>query len=506
MRPARRRESRGRAVAPAAPRTRVEVVREPKPRRKPKQEDVLDGQHTGVAYSARRSVYQGPDRILQNPDPVLARVGGHLGPAFYEEMLLRHPWLAGIVDQRVEKANRPRVIVPGDPSDDRSVMMADLARRKWQKVQSATTALASGLRNGRFIGPGGLEKVFTRDADGIVYVCRLINRPPRNIKFRADGTALWISANNPIHGEVIPRRKMMFIQGGSLNSPYPEVELSAVYAATYLIEKAVELMLDTVEEFGRPIPTVYMPRAKSALSKEERTQIRAYARAVHSRFCEVPTNETDAHIDMGGNASMAASGAAGRPEAAIVEMMMTWSYIRILRITQTLNKTGSANGMLEQVRYQITDDASRPDCILIDDSLNMTETVGDEYTGWMADFNDFNFPDEPVELLARFETPTLSQEEIQQIHDRTMDAIDRGLGETLSEDAYLRTTGMEKAKNEDDRLGGRALTRLTQVEVLEEESNAADANDEDAIASMGLRGLAAMAGTLNRRLDAMVGL
>lgn len=498
-----RRDTAPRAAAASA---RVEVVRAPKPRRKVNQTDVLDDRHTGVTYSPGRSIYSVVRRVLPNPDEIIATVGGWRGVAFYEDMLRRHPWLAGIVDQRVEKANKPRVVVPGDPSVPRSVEIADIARKKWQKVQGATTALGRGLRNGRFIGPGGLEKVFTRDADGIVYVCRLIDRPAQNIKFRPDGTALWLSVTNPIDGEEIPRRKMMFIRGGSLNSPYPDVELAAVYPATVLIEKAVELMLDTVEEFGRPIPTVYMPRAKNALSEGEREQIRAYASAVHSRYIEVPTDEARARIDMGSNSSVAASGQIGRPESMIIDTMVTWSYIRILRIAQTMNKTGSANGMLERVRYDITDDASRPDCVLLDDSLNARSVAGDEYTGWMADFCDFNFPDEPEEILPRFDTPTLSIDEIASIHDMTMDAVDRGLGENLSKDAYLRTTGLEKAKNADDKLGGTPQTRVTKTEV----DSLDTPNDPDAEPIEGepqsLAQIAAMANNLTRRLDAMVGL
>lgn len=485
----------------------VQVIRESKPRRSVNKDEFLDPRHTGVAYSAGRSAYSLPTRILPNQDQVIAAVGGIKGVAFYEDMLLRHPWLAGIVDQRVEKANRDRVIVAGDPSSARSVEMADLARQKFRKVQWAKLALARGLRNGRFIGPGGLEKVFTRDADGIVYACRLIDRPPRNIKFRNDGTALWLSTNSPFDGEEIPRRKMMFIRGGSVNTPYPDVELAAVYAATYIIEKAVELMLDSVEEFGRPIPVVHMPRAKDALTPTERTQVRSYAAAVHSRYIEVPTTEMSVSIDFGGNSTLASSGQVGRPELAIIETMITWCYIRILRITQTLNKTGGSRA-LEEVRYNITDDASRPDCNLVDDALNAVSVVGDEYTGWMADFNDYNFPEEPDEMLPRFETPTLSGDEISAFHARTMDAVDRGLGEDLSKDQYLRVSGQEKAKNEDDRLGGTpkaagpraAVPQRPPVAEEEVPRRPDDGNPQT------LAGLAAMANRLTAQLDALAGM
>lgn len=479
---------RVRAVTP-----RVEIIRESRPRRKANVAEVLDDRHTGVTYSAGSSDPYGStvNRILRNPDPIIAEVGGWKDCGFYEDMLLRHPWLAGIVDQRVEKANKPRLIVPGDPSDDRSVAMADDARRKWKRVQSSATSLAAGLRNGRFIGPGGLEKVFTRDADGLVYPVRLINRPPRNIRFRDDGTALWLSNRAPFGGEEIPFRKMMFIRGGSLNTPYPEVELAAVYPATYLIERAVELLFDGVEEFGRPIPKVYMPRAKEALTWEEREAIRAYARAIHRRFIELPTDASKADIDVG-DAPLAASGQVGRPETAIIEMMITWCYIRILRITQTLNKTGGSRA-LEEVRYDITDDASRPDCALIDDSLNALAVPGDEYTGWMTDFNDFNFPNAPEEMLPRFETPTLSLDERNAIHDRTMDAVDRGLGDEFSKDWYLRSVGAEKAKNEVDRLGGVRASRERPSDELPQGAE-----------PQSLAEVVEMANALSRRLDAML--
>lgn len=485
------------------------MIRESRPRnRRPNQAEVLDDRHTGVAYSAGRSAlaYLAPNRILPNPDQILALHGNYLDTVLYEDTLVRHGWLAGIIDQRVEKANKTRVIVPGDPSDPRSVMLADLARRKWRRVQGSTTALGRGLRNGRFIGPGGLEKVYERDADGIVFVSRLVDRPAQNIKFRDDGTALWFANGiGSWDGEEIPHRKMMFIHGGSLNTPYPDVEMKNVYTATVIIDKALELMLLNVEEFGRPVPVIYMPRAAEALTPGERKKAREGARALHSRFLEFPTNESRITVEMAGNGALASSGQVGRPENSIIESMMTWSYIRILRIEQTRNKTGSANGMLEEVRYQITDDASRPDCILLDDSLNARPVTGAPYSGWMDDFNSFNFPDDPEEILPRFETPVLSPEEIERIHKRTMEAIDRDLGQDLSKDSYLRTTGLEKAKNEDDRLRGKPLTRLVESRVDSVDApNAPAPTTEDEPTS--LAALALQANALSQGLDALIGL
>jgi len=445
---------------------RVVIVRESRPRAaRVKQEDVLDAQHTGVTYSAGRSnpfsTYFGG--ALKNPDLVLLEQGQD--PSFYDGMLLRHPVVAGLLDQKIERANKERIIVAGDPSDARSVMMATLARRCWKRVPYPSVNIGRWLRNADLVGYAGLENVYTRDSDGLVYVSRIIDRDCKNIRFKDDGTALWTPNGWSYNGEPIPRRKMSFIQTGSTNTPYGDGTGRYIYPATYLIEKAVELMLDATEEFGRPIPIVYMPRAKDALSKFERESIRAYAKKVHSRYIEVPTEDRNAKIDIG-NAPMASSGQVGRPEMAIIEMLITWIYIRMIRVAQTMNKTGGSRA-LEDTRYDITDDASRPLCRLADDGLNMPDVVGHGYTGWMTNFCDYNFPDDPSELLPRFETPTLSQDDINAFHKRTMEAVDRGLGNELSKDQYLRVTGAEKAKDDEDRLGGRPL-RVTATDSLDQ--------------------------------------
>lgn len=431
---------------------RVSIIRESRPRVAGNPADVLDDRHTGVVYSHGRanrySTYFGG--ALTNPDTVLATAGGG-NPAFYDGILLRHPYAAGILDQKIERANKERVIVPGDPSDARSTAIADEARRLWRKVADKPVVLSRWLRNADFVGYGGVEKIFTRDAStGLVYVHRMIDRKCENIRFKDDGTALWVPGTS-LTPEVIPERKMMFLRTGSTNTPYGDGNGRYIYPATYLIEKAVELMLDSIEEFGRPIPVVYMPRAAEMLKKEERDAIRSYAAAVHSRYIEVPTNESTARIDLAGSGNFSASGAVGRPEMMVIETLVTWIYVRMIRVAQTMNKTGGSRA-LEDTRYDITDDASRPLCIQLDSGLNSHAVPGDGYTGWMADFNDFNFPNEPEEILPRFETPVLAQDVIHNIHHRTMEAIAHGLGADLSKDAYLRTVGLEKAKNDDDRM------------------------------------------------------
>jgi hypothetical protein len=284
---------------------------------------------------------------------------------------------------------------------------------------------------------------------------------------------------------------MMIFRSGSTNTAYGDGSGRYIYPATHLIEKTIELLLESVEEFGRPIPKVYMPRATEALTKPERESIRAYARAVHSRFIEIPTNESRATIEM--DAAVVSSGQLGAREMAIIEMLVTWIYIRILRVAQTMNKTGGSRA-LEDTRYEITDDASRPICSLIDDSLNAASVVGDEYTGWMADYNDFNHPNEPEEILPRFETPTLSQENISKIHDRVMDAIDHGIGDDISKDYYLRVTGAEKAKNDQDRLGGTPVVKAT----TKKKSSRSDEEPQS------LATVAARANDMARELDRLV--
>ena len=328
---------------------------------------------------------------------------------------------------------------------------------------------------------------------------RLINRESENLKPRDDGTWLWVPKGWGYQGEPIPERKMMMLQSGTTNHPCGRGVGRLIYSATYLIEKTVELMLDSVEEFGRPIPVVYMPKMKDALTKREREEIRAYARAVHSRFIEVPTSEMNAKIDIG-NAALASSGQIGGREMAIIEMLVTWIYVAVIRVAQTMNKTGGSRA-LEDTRYDITDDASRPLCHLLDDGLNKPTVPGDPYTGALVDFLDFNFPNDPVEELCHFETPTLSQEDISAHHRRTMEAIDRGLGGTFSADQYLRITGIEKAKNADDELGGVPQTRVTKTT-----SDDLDQDNETKGEPQSLSDVVRHMNALNKKMDRALGL
>jgi hypothetical protein len=481
--------------APRRSVTRVEVVRESKPRAKANPSEVLDAQHTGVAYSAGRANPYSTrlGGALYNPDPVLMQ-NGAVNEAFYDGIMLRHPIVAGLEDQKIDRANRERIIVAGDPSDARSIAIAEEARRHFRKVNDKPVTFGRFLRNVDFIGFGGVEKVFTRDTrTGFVYPYRLIDRKCENIKFRDDGTALWCPRGYAYSGEPIPKRKMIFGRSGSTNTQYGDGVGRYVYPATVLIEKAFELMLDSVEEFGRPIPVVYMPRATDALTKPEREKIRAYARSVHSRFIELPTNEMVARIDVG-NAAMVSAGQIGRPEIAIIEMLVTWIYVRMIRVAQTLNKTGGSRA-LEDTRYDITDDASRPLCILLDSFLNAQSSDGADYTGWMADFCDFNFADEPEEILPRFETPSLAQDAIAAIHKRAMDLIDRGVSD-LSKDWYMRHAGVETAKDKGDRLGG--------VPSKTKASETATSDSSAGVDATTLESLAARANVLARELDTLV--
>lgn len=439
----------------------IDVVRESRPREAVKTENVTDARHTNVTYGEGRSnpfTAYFANGIMTNPDPVIWKFGGAEDVALYKSMWRAHPWLVGICDQRVERANRKRCIVAGDPSDARSVDIANAARRAWNRIPEQPTFTARWLKYARFLGYSGLEKVFARDEEGLIYPMKLIVRESENIKVRPDGTAVWLSNGKP-SGDPIPPRKMSFLRGGTNDTFYGQSELQDVYPVTFWLESSVELMFDSIEEFGRPTPVLYMPRSTDVLSPAEREKIRKWARGYSRRFLEVPTDEARFRVEMQG-ANVSTSGAVGRPEMSIVELCITWAYIRILRAPQTLNKTGGSRA-LEEVRYDIGDDTARPDSRLLDDGLNASAILPTDYTGWMADFCDINFSGEPQEILPRFESPVQTLEEIATQHDMAMDLVDRG--ESPSKSWYYKTTGIEEARNDEDRFG-ESVTRIPKTE------------------------------------------
>jgi hypothetical protein len=437
------------AAAPWAPRARassagsvVSLVRASQPRTPIAKASVLDdSRFTNVQYSTGRlnpwSLY--PGGILPNPDEVLrGRAPGDV--SYYRAMDQRHPWLAGIADQRVEKANKKRVIVAGDPSDARSREMALDMKRDFEAIPNLPVVSARWLRDGRIVcGYGFLENVWGRSSlTGNISVLRMIDRPAELGRYDDDGNLFFRTYGDPFRGIPVPRYKMSTLTGGSLNTKYGEAEYKHVDIATFWIEQVLEFGLEALQGFGRPIPTLYIPR--NGLTKPEREEIKAAARAIHPRFLSVPTNDAQFKVEYPSN-SMGASGNVGNAELRYIEIFIAWSYIRILRIVQTLNKTGGSRA-LEDTRYTITDDASRPDCGLLDAGFN--EHFAKPYC-------DINYPDEPSELLPRFDTPTRSQTDLQAYHDQSMDLIDRG--GRVSKKAYHNTMGIPEAEDDADVLG-----------------------------------------------------
>jgi len=67
---------------------------------------------------------------LQNLDPTLAKFGGGRGFDLYYDVRRQITELGGIIGQLIDGALKRRiVVVPGDPSDPRSVKIADETRR-----------------------------------------------------------------------------------------------------------------------------------------------------------------------------------------------------------------------------------------------------------------------------------------------------------------------------------------------------------------------------------------
>ncbi|HUF09470.1 MAG TPA: hypothetical protein VMO47_09130 [Rhodothermales bacterium] len=328
---------------------------------------------------------------MENPDEVLKQFGQWEGIGFYFRMLRQFAFLGGPINQRIDEVvAADRLIVPGDKNSATSVQMAADARRVWAKVRGKGLILRK-LLMAMFVGYHPVEKVWDIDTEtGLLAPLGLFDVPPVNVRFGPNGEEFFLAMNRP-RGELIPARKVFYSRWGSMWTPYGEGELKDVYLVTWYLQQLIRFGLEAIEQLGRPIPIIYIPRGST---KEEIDEYEQAVAAQYKFYLTMPSDETRVKVEFAG-ANIAAGGAAGRSEMEWCRYLETHAYVRLLNTAQTQDRGGAGNGKLEEVRNDVKNLKTPSASDALDEWLN---------DGWMRDLSEVNWGDQPEQMWPRFES------------------------------------------------------------------------------------------------------
>jgi hypothetical protein len=338
---------------------------------------------------------------VENPDEIIKTFGGAEGLKIYFRMMRQFAFLGGPISQRIDPVIAiERNIVPGDGNVDLSVQMAEDARRWWQSVRNKEI-IQRKLLLAQFVGFYPIEKVFgTHEATGLLAPIGengrgdgLFDVPPQNVRFTKEGAPL-IFTDRLYRGMPVEPRKLFFGTWGTTSTPYGEGELKDVYLATWYMQIITDLAMKAVEQLGRPIPVVFVPRATT--TAPEMDEIEESVADQFDFYLTLPTDEAITRVDFP-NISVAAGGAAGRAEQEWLRYLETWVWNRLLNTSQTQDRGGQGNGKLEETRREV----KHPKIAIASDALDdwLTE-------GCLEDIGELNWPNQPRELWPRFKSDT----------------------------------------------------------------------------------------------------
>jgi len=443
-----------------------------------KPEDVLSSTRTREIFTqARQNPLQAYFNRLHNPDPTLARFAGGEGFGLYYRIRRQITSIGGLVGQLVDGVMKRRpVVIAGDLSSEESVRVADDVRQIWDDIPRKAVALRKSVDTLVTCGFAPIELVWGRDVrTGIVAPVGamrpdgtrgpgLIDRPAANFTFALDGSPKFLSVVDPIIGEAIEPLKFVFLQAGSLNTPWGESEFSDVYSAAWLYQQVQQMAVDAVEKYGRPTPHVLIPRGTTPEGVAEIDSFYTKKFGDYTRGFYDGDKVTVEYPAM----PVAQAGMAGRSETELLRYFQTQIYIRLLRTPQTQDRTGGSRA-LEMTRAAITDLATLTYGDILCEGLQ---------DGWMRPVCEINFPSLDPALRPRFVPDPSGSETLDSLHLRLMAGIDRGIA--YSKQWYFRRLGAQEARDPDDVLGHPATTiraTLQDVPPPEPDPNSEDAQD-----------------------------
>lgn len=323
---------------------------------------------------------------LQHPDPVLRQFGGPYGMAFYRLMLQQDLSLSADCSQWEDRINAiDRVIKPGDPESDLSEQMAKDCRSVFRRLQNVNIINLWMLRC-RWYGVTAIGKAgWKKDpGTGLYAPFDLYNIDPWRWKFGPNFEPYLLTQRNPWQGEPIPARSVHFSRWGSLFTAYGESDLRDVYLSCWYRQTVVELLLQSIEVLGRPIPWIEVGDSLQGAEFDDfETGIaKQYKFYVITRTPNARTSTTFPNL------TAIANGGVGRSEIEFLRYHDGLIQRKILGSQQTQDKTGGSRA-LEESRIGIANDKTPPGSQLVDHSWT---------DGYLEDISLANWATQPREL------------------------------------------------------------------------------------------------------------
>ncbi|HXG58123.1 MAG TPA: DUF935 family protein [Thermoanaerobaculia bacterium] len=269
---------------------------------------------------------------------------------------------------------------------------AERMKKAWARVRNAAVVLQS-LLMGEYYGFARAEMVARFDEVVKEWIPDLYDVDQEAWLFHDDGRSFVITTQNP-QGIEVDDAKFVHFQSGSADTKYGYGRFAYLYTVVWKIQQLEDYALQAIEDFGRPLPIVHIPRG---WDEPEKAAFEAALDKTLRNYLSAPTNDLKASVDMP-TGSMSSSGAAGRQEFEAIGRYETWIQVLLLGAPQTGNKS-LGTGKLEETRRAVWDDKTPLHLSALDNCLNGS---------WRDTYCRWNLADLPVELWPRFESDSTS--------------------------------------------------------------------------------------------------
>lgn len=327
---------------------------------------------------------------LTNPDAVLRQFGGQYGIAFYRLMMQQNLGLSADCSQWEDRTNaEDPVIRAGDPDSEISRQMAKDCTRAYKRIPSSNIVNLWILR-ARWYGLGSFGKAGWKKVGDVLAPLDVYNIDPWRWKFGPNFEPYLLTGKNQYNGDrtddrgVPWERSVFFARWGSLFTAYGESDLRDVYLSCWYTQNVQEMLLQSIERLGRPIPWI---EVGDGMSNEEFTAFEAAIALQYEHY--VITQTPNAHTQTTfPNITAVANGGIGKSEQDFIRYHAGLISRKILGSQQTQDKVGGSRA-LEETRLSIANDKTPP-------GLQLRDQAWTE--GWLNDISLVNWPNQPREM------------------------------------------------------------------------------------------------------------
>lgn len=346
----------------------------------------------GPAQKSPWSVQQGR---LASPDTVQSKFGGFEGLQLYGRMYEQNAYLAGKVDERIDRVVEiDRQIVPGDPTDERSQELAAEAKVWWTHLPNKDIFTRELVR-GFYYGHGPAEKLFADDGapdpwSGLLAPCAVRGIVPWALKFGPEDEEYFVTDFQPNGIPIEPGKTFRFLWGSTW-SAYGDAEARPLYLPCWFTQQVQEFGLKAIEQFGRPVPVCYYPAdwAPSRVDEYDTALAEDY-----EIYLLLPSDTKEPKTSLLSE-QIASQGSAGRSEWAFIANMERWISVRLSGSAQSSDSSGARAS--EETKDKRTDLKTPTASRQLDECLTR---------GLLDDISARNWPTLPREIWPRFDSDT----------------------------------------------------------------------------------------------------